>query len=422
MTRDFVYRNQMLMIEQVPLVDLAQRFGTPLYVYSKTSIMTQARAMDEAFGSEPHLTCYAVKANANPAILSMIASAGLGADVGSRGELFLALQSGFSPDRITFTGVGKRDDELAYALENNIRAYNVESREEIEVINNIAVGMGRKAKVLLRVNLDIDAGSHAYITTSLKYNKFGVPWKEAANIIRWAQALPGIDVRGLHSHIGSQIMRVATLRKAAEAMAALVKRLRKTGLTIHDIDFGGGFGVQYHGFVNHPRLPEDETRQRNLGAPVMLKKILPILRETGCHITVQPGRALVAQSGVLLTQVLFRKVTPSRTFLIVDGAMNDLIRPSLYHSYHQIVPLVLESPRSETVDVVGPVCESGDFFAHDRLLPVMKRGDFLALMCAGAYGYVLSSNYNARLRAAEILVDGDLVQVIRERDRLEDLL
>jgi diaminopimelate decarboxylase len=196
MTRDFVYRNQMLMIEQVPLVDLAQRFGTPLYVYSKTSIMTQAHMMDDAFGTEPHLTCYAVKANANPAILSMIASVGLGADVGSKGELYLALQSGFPPDRITFTGVGKRDDELAYALENNIRAYNVESREEIEVINNLAVGMGRKAKVLLRVNLDIDAGSHAYITTSLKYNKFGVPWKEAANIIRWAQALPGIDVRG----------------------------------------------------------------------------------------------------------------------------------------------------------------------------------------------------------------------------------
>jgi len=422
MTRDFAYRNQILMIEQVPLVDLAQRYGTPLYVYSKHSIVSQSRMMDEAFGPEPHLTCYAVKANANPTILSLIAAAGLGADVGSRGELYLALRAGFPPARITFTGVGKRDDELAYALENDIRAYNVESRDEIEVINNMAVGMGRRARILLRVNLDIDAGSHAYITTSLKHNKFGVPWKEAANIIRWAQGLPGIEMRGLHSHIGSQIMRVATLRKAAEAMASLVKRLRKAGLTVHDIDFGGGFGVQYHGFLGHPRLPEDDARQRNLAAPVMLRKFLPILKETGCHVTIQPGRALVAQSGVLLTQVLFRKVTPTRTFLIVDGAMNDLIRPSLYHSYHQIVPLVLEATRSETVDVVGPVCESGDFFAHDRLLPVMKRGDYLSLMCAGAYGYVLSSNYNARLRAAEVLVDGEQVQVIRERDRLEDLL
>jgi diaminopimelate decarboxylase len=422
MTRDYAYRNQILMVEQVPLVDLAQKYGTPLYVYSRNSIVTQAKAMDEAFGAEPHLTCYAVKANANPTILSMIAAAGLGADVGSKGELYLALQAGFPPDRITFTGVGKRDDELAYALENNIRAYNVESRDEIEVINNLAVGMGRRARVLLRVNLDIDAGSHAYITTSLKHNKFGVPWKEAAGILRWAQGLPGIEVRGLHSHIGSQIMRVATLHKAADAMVALVKRLRKSGLVIQDIDFGGGFGVQYHGFVNHPRLPEDDARQRAVGAAVMVRKILPILQESGCHITIQPGRALVAQSGTLLTQVLFRKVTPTRTFLIVDGAMNDLIRPSLYHSYHQIVPLVLEASRSETVDVVGPVCESGDFFAHDRMLPVMKRGDFLALMCAGAYGYVLASNYNARLRATEILVDADRVQVIRERDRLEDLL
>jgi diaminopimelate decarboxylase len=422
MTRDFAYRNQLLLVENVPLVDLAQRYGTPLYVYSKNSVVAHARMMDEAFDGTPHVTCYAVKANANRALLSLIAAEGLGADVGSRGELYLAREAGFPSERITFTGVGKRDDELAFALEQNIRAYNVESRDEIEVINNLALGMGKRARILLRVNLDIDAGSHAYITTSLKHNKFGVPWKEAGNILRWAQGLPGIEVRGLHSHIGSQIMRVATLRKAADALVALVKRLRKTGLTIHDIDFGGGFGVQYHGFISHPRIPEDEPRQRNLGAAVMLKKIVPLLKETGCHITIQPGRAIVAQAGVLITQVLFRKVTPTKIFLIVDGAMNDLIRPSLYHSYHQIVPLVLESTKSETVDVVGPVCESGDFFAHDRLLPVMKRGDYLALMCAGAYGYVLASNYNARLRPAEIMVEGDHSTVVRERDRLEDLL
>jgi diaminopimelate decarboxylase len=419
--RDFAYHNESLFIEQVSLGDLAREHGTPLYVYSNNSIVSQCRTMEEAFGDTPHLTCYAVKANANPGVLSAIAKEGLGADVGSKGELYLALKAGFPPERITFTGVGKRDDELMYALENDIRAYNVESREEIEIINGLALGMRKKARILLRVNLDIDAGSHAYITTSLKHNKFGVPWQEAADILRWASGLPGIEVRGTHSHIGSQIMRVATLRKTAEAVRALHKRIAKRGITIHDIDFGGGFGVPYHGVIQHPLIPEDSPRQHSVGTGVMLKKILPILKETGCHITIQPGRAIVAQGGVLLTQVLFHKVTPSKTFVIVDAAMNDLIRPSLYNSYHQIVPLVLRGKKSEKADVVGPVCESGDFFAHDRLLPVMQRGDYVAIMCAGAYGHVLSSNYNMRLRPAEVMVCGDRSTLVRKRDALESL-
>ena len=417
----YAYQDRRLWVESVALQHLAEQYGTPLYVYSRRAILEDIRRIEEAFGGAPHLTYYAVKANANRVLLRMIAGEGLGADVGSKGELYLALTTGFAPQKITFSGVGKRDDEIAFALEHRILAFNVESTEEIEAINQVAREMGARASILLRVNLDIDAGGHAYVSTSLRHNKFGMPHTRALEVLRWASGLSHIEVRGVHSHIGSQILRPATFLKAAEAVAAVVQTLRKGGVPVHDVDFGGGYGIQYHGFIVHPELPHEVPEDPALSTAELLRPALPVLRSIGCTLSIEPGRSIVAHGGVLLTRVLYRKETAEKVFLIVDGAMNDLIRPSLYHSHHQVVPLVLNGAPHETVDVVGPVCESGDFFAHDRAIPRMQRGDLLALMCAGAYGYAQSSNYNARPRPAEILVSGHTHTVIRPRETIEDL-
>jgi diaminopimelate decarboxylase len=419
--QEFKYQNDTLMVEDIPLRDLAERFGTPLYVYSKRSIIDHCRYIEQAFGSQPHLTCYAAKANSNRKLLGVIAGEGLGADVGSKGELYLALQAGFKPETITFSGVGKRDDEIAYALDHHILAFNVESTEEIEVLNAIAGHKHMQARILLRVNLDIDAGGHAYVSTSLKQNKFGVASQHAAEVLHRAQGLPHIIVGGIHSHIGSQIVKAGTFVSAAKQLAGLVKELRGSGITVKDLDFGGGFGVQYKGYVHHPQLPHEEPEVMNLSAATLVKTVVPLLEETGCRISIQPGRSIIAHAGVLLVKVLYRKETDDKTFVVVDGGMNDLIRPSLYHSHHQIVPLQVNGSPHEVVDVVGPLCESGDFFAIDRPLPKTRRGDYLSLMCAGAYGYVLSSNYNARPRPAEVLVDGSSCEVIREREIIEEL-
>jgi diaminopimelate decarboxylase len=271
------------------------------------------------------------------------------------------------------------------------------------------------------VNLDIDAGGHAYVSTSRKQNKFGIPHGEARRVLLRAAALPGIDIRGIHSHIGSQITDPEVFRKGATAIAGLVAGLRSAGIPTPECDFGGGYGVQYHGVLSHPGLPEERPERDDLSTETMIRSALPILRETGCLLSIQPGRSVVAQAGVLLVRVLYRKVTGDRTFIITDGGMNDLIRPSLYHSHHQIVPATLGDGAAERADVVGPVCESGDFFALDRQLPRVDRGDLLAIMGAGAYGFVLASNYNARLRPAEVLVDNGAHRCIRRREVLEDL-
>lgn len=405
----------------MPLEELARTYGTPLYVYSRQGIRADIRRIESVFDGLPHLTYYAVKANANRHLLRMIAAEGLGADVGSRGEMILALREGFSPSKTTFSGVGKRDEEIREGLELNIHAFNVESEQEIEVLNQIAGSMGKRARILLRVNLDIDAGGHAYVSTSLRHNKFGMPHGRAPEILRRAAAMPHIDVRGIHSHIGSQITKPDVFAQAASAIARVVDQVRSAGIPVHDVDFGGGFGIQYHGFLKHPALPAEHAEEQNLSTAGLIRPALPILRDLGCMISIQPGRSIVAHGGVLLTRVLYRKETEAKTFLIVDGAMNDLIRPSLYHAHHQIVPLSVHNAPHEVVDVVGPVCESGDFFAHDRRLPRMQRGDLMALMCAGAYGYAQASNYNARPRPAEILVDGGSHAVIRPRESVEQL-
>lgn len=417
----YTYRDRQLLVESVPFQQLAEAYGTPLYVYSKQTILDDVHRIESAFADIPHRTYYAVKANANRAVLRLIASEGLGADAGSRGELYLALAAGFPPQRITFSGVGKRDDEIAYALDNHILAFYAESTQEIEVINQIAGEKGMRAAILLRVNLDIDAGGHAYVSTSMKHNKFGIPHGSAPDVLRWAAGLPHIEVRGIHSHIGSQILRPMVFLRAAEAVAEVVGKLRAGGIPVHDLDFGGGFGVQYHGYLTDPALPHEVSEAPAISSGVLLAPALKVLQGLGCTISIQPGRALIAHAGVLLTRILYRKETATKTFLIVDAAMTDLIRPSLYHAHHQIVPLVLNHTPHETVDVVGPVCESSDFLAQDRLLPRMQRNDMLAVMCAGAYGFAMSSTYNARPRIPEVLVDAGTHTLVRPRERVEDL-
>lgn len=418
----FCYDGPVLKVDALPLEDLVRRFDTPLYVYSARAVVDRCQRLERAFGATPHLTCYAVKANANLSLLKLIARQGLGADVGSRGELLLALEAGFAPETITFSGVGKRDDEIADALGHRIRAFNVESQEEIQVLSGLAVRSGHTARILLRVNLDIDAGGHHYVSTSLPENKFGVAAEEAGTVLRTAADLPGIVVGGVHSHIGSQIVRTETFLKAAEALRALVGNLRREGVTVDDLDFGGGFGIQYSGILRHPDVPEEAPEASGIDPAEMIRAVLPLLVETGCSLAIQPGRSLVAEAGMLICRVLYRKNNGRKVFVIVDGGMNDLIRPSLYGSHHQIVPLRLSGAPIETVDIVGPVCESGDFFAQDRRLPRVARGECLGILCTGAYGYVLSSNYNARLRPAEVLVDGTEVQLIRPRETYDLLL
>jgi diaminopimelate decarboxylase len=353
----YTFLESVLMCEGVPLHEIARRFGTPLYVYSKGDILEKCRTIESAFDGSPHLTYYAVKANANPVILRHIAHEGLGADVGSKGEMYLALQAGFRPDQITFSGVGKQDDEIAYALDQGIRAFNVESAQEIDVIDQSAARAGRKAGLLLRVNLDIDAGGHAYVSTSRKQNKFGVPRDRAGEVFYHASTLRHVEVRGVHSHIGSQITNVETFLTAARSLAELITELRQAGNHVHELDFGGGYGVQYHGFLAHPQLPEEQAERAGLSTVTMIRKVLPVLQQTGCAIAIQPGRSIVAEAGALLVRVLYRKENGEKTFIVVDGGMNDLIRPSLYHAHHQIVPLVLRNAPHEKADVVGPVCE-----------------------------------------------------------------
>ena len=418
---EFRFQDTRLTAESVALHDVARECGTPLYVYSRRSIIDHCRHIEKAFDGYNHVTCYAVKANSNRSLLRLIGEEGLGADVASRGELYLTLAAGFPPQKTTFSGVGKRDDEIRYALEQDIFAFNVESTEEIEVLNRIAGETDKTARILLRVNLDIDPGGHAYVSTSLKQNKFGIPRRHALAVLTRAKSLPHIEVRGIHSHIGSQITEAETFIAAARALLDLVRDLRYENIPVHDVDFGGGFGVQYRGYVRHPQLPDEQPEELNLSAATLIKTVIPLLKETGCRISIQPGRSIVAHAGVLLVKVLYRKETDDKVFVVVDGGMNDLIRPSLYQAYHQIIPLELDGGLHEKVDVVGPLCESGDFFAIDRPLPRVERGDYLALMCAGAYGYVLSSNYNARPRPAEVLIDGDSWSVIRDRESIEEL-
>ena len=407
----FQYRDSELCCEAVSLRALATVAGTPAYVYSKAALLESLGGYERAFRDVPHVVCYSVKANSNLGVLSALAKAGAGADIVSGGELYRALRAGVPPKKIIFSGVGKSRDEMREALKADILMFNVESRAELRVLDEVALEMGVRAPVALRVNPDVDPETHPYIATGLKTSKFGIPYDEALEAYEEAATLKGLAVVGADMHIGSQLTKATPVADAVARVVALVKALRERRIEIRMIDIGGGLGIRYR----------DETPPTHQEYATLL---LPALREAGVTVLIEPGRSIVGNAGALLTRVLYRKDTGAKKFVVVDSAMNDLIRPSLYGSYHEIVP-VDETRRAgerETVDVVGPVCESGDFLAKDRELVRVQQEDLLAVMSAGAYGFVMASNYNTRPRAVEVLVDGSRYTIVRRRETYEDLV
>lgn len=405
----FEYRGADLYCEEVPVAALAEEVGTPFYLYSHATLTRHFRVFDEAFHEVPHLICFAVKANANLAILRLFAGMGGGADVVSGGELFRALRAGVPPDRIVFAGVGKSREEMVEALKADILMFNVESSQELRLLNEVAGEVGARARVALRVNPDVDPKTHPYISTGLKKSKFGIDISLALEEYQLAQTLPHIAIIGIHTHIGSQITEVSPFVDSLARIADLIGELRKGGIDIQYLDVGGGLGIPYN-----DEIPPHPTE--------MAQAVTPILKTLGCTIIFEPGRVIVGNAGILVTRVLYTKRTPAKDFVIVDAGMNDLIRPSLYGSYHAIQPVRRQGGReSMTVDVVGPICESGDFLAKDRQIPVAEPDELLAVMSAGAYGFTMASNYNARPRPAEVLVRGDRHFIIRARESYEDL-
>jgi diaminopimelate decarboxylase len=404
------YRDQTLYLEEIALADIARREGTPSYVYSRASILDRFQAYERAFGDVPHKVCYAVKANSNLSILRLLAETGAGFDIVSGGELFRALKAGADPGTIIFSGVGKTSQEIDYALEHYIKSFNCESEPELALIDSLAARRGIEARVALRVNPDVDAATHPYISTGLRDHKFGIDIVDAEAIYERARAFENLSLEGVSCHIGSQITDIAPMLEVFDKMIALVERLRARGLPIRTLDLGGGLGVAYQS--------GDRT-------PSICDFIQAMCGRTAGHdleILIEPGRSIVAEAGLLLTRVLYRKSNGDRQFVIVDAAMNDLIRPALYRSHHEIVPLRKNQGDTITADVVGPVCESGDFLARARAMPNVLPGDLLAVCTAGAYGFVAASNYNSRLRPPEILVEGDRYRVIRKREQYDDLI
>lgn len=416
------YRDRELFCEDVSLRELAEEYDTPLYVYSKNEIVTAYRSFDQALASSDHRVFYALKANSNLSILRLLTAEGAGADVVSGGELSLALKAGFPPDRIVFAGVGKREEEIEYALREDIAGFNVESVPELQTISRLALRHRTIARISLRINPDVNAQSHPYITTGLITGKFGIESSKALEVYSLAASLPSLEVAGVHTHIGSQITSIEPFVETAHAVVTLVQKLREAGINLRHIDFGGGIGVRYFNAIRHEALAADDPAHDHLPAPSsFVAAVLPIIGPTGCSLWFEPGRAIVAEAGILLTRVLYLKDNSEKRFVIVDAAMNDLMRPSLYQAHHQIVPAVLDSYEQMKADVVGPICETGDFLARDRMISKVKSGDVLAFLTAGAYGFVMASQYNGRPRPAEILVNGDRVRMIRPRETYDDL-
>jgi diaminopimelate decarboxylase len=402
--------------EDIPVPRLAQRFGTPLYVYSVSTIRERARAFDRAFGTAPHTVCYSVKANSNLSILRLLARMGFGFDVVSGGELERVLRvSRQAAKNTVFSGVGKTTDEVRLALKAGILMFNVESESELAALADCAARMRKPAQVALRVNPDVPAETHPYISTGLHQHKFGVPIAQARDLYAQAAKHKFLKVRGVSVHIGSQITDVSPFAATMERVADLVRVLRADGHTISCVDAGGGLGIVYEGPDQSDFAAWADKYARSLLAPLCGLKV---------HLLLEPGRSIVGPAGSLITAVIYRKTNNGKQFVVVDAAMNDLLRPSLYKAYHEIVPVSLGAPSApqERVDIVGPICETGDFFARDRQMPAAKEGDLLAILDAGAYGMVLASNYNTRPRPAEVLVEGRAAKIIRRRETTADLL
>ncbi len=408
--QEFTYSGGALCCESVPLSAIAEQYGTPAYVYSKTAILERYRAYQQALAPIPHRVCFAVKANSNLAVLSLLARAGAGFDIVSGGELFRVLQAGGDPASVVFSGVGKTEQEIRYAIETGIRSFNCESDSEIELISQIASSAGAMAAIAIRVNPDVNAQTHPYISTGLREHKFGIDIAHAEALYLRAAALSGLRVEGVSCHIGSQLLNIDPLLEAADRVLALIERLRAHGIPIRDLDIGGGLGVSYRPHDN-PVAPQD-----------LIAKLQPKLTGLSLSLLLEPGRSIVAEAGVLLSRVLLVKQNGGKTFVVLDAAMNDLIRPTLYQAHHEIVPVQPRPGDLNVADVVGPVCETGDFFARDRELPRLLPGDLVTIQTAGAYGFVLSSNYNSRPRACELLVDKNRIHVARERETYQDLI
>ncbi|MBU4128652.1 diaminopimelate decarboxylase [bacterium] len=448
--KNFDYRDNELCCEGVRIEEIAKKVGTPLYLYSQKALVDNYKAFDKAFKEIDHLICYSCKVNSNLSICKVLKEEGAGADVVSGGELYKALKVGVDPKKIVFSGVGKTREEIKYALKNNILMLNVESIPELELTDEIAGRLKKKAPVALRINPDIDPNTHPHISTGLAKSKFGIEISRAKEGYKKAKELENIEVLGIHMHIGSQITELEPFVNSLGKIVELIKELEKERIRLKYLDIGGGLGISYKKGEKAPTPKE------------FAERLLPLIKELKCKIILEPGRAIVGDAGILVTKVLYVKKTEEKSFVIVDAAMNDLIRPSLYNAYHEIIPIKklrtlprgprvpsgreanspsgissplgtrgelslgdLESPRDErrtTVDVVGPVCESGDYFAKDRELAEVKSGDLLAILDAGAYGFSMSSNYNARPKVAEILVEKDKFCIIRKREDYEDLI
>ena len=423
----FHYRDGHLFCEEFDVAVAAERFGTPLYLYSAGTILDHYGRLDEALAGLDHLICYAIKANSNHAILRLLRDAGAGFDIVSGDELFRALKAGADSGKCTFAGVGKSREEIEYALEQGVYSFNIESEAELDYINQIASAKNQRAPIALRVNPDVEAQTHQYISTGKSENKFGIALERAAPVYERASKMPAIIVRGVQMHIGSQITEAAPFVAAIEKLAPLVSEL-KSKYAIEFFSVGGGLGIAYESSVASGS-GDWWTSQRShpLTIQQYVDAILPPLTRLGLRILLEPGRLLVGNAGILLTRVRYIKETARKKFAIIDAGMNDLIRPALYGSYHEIVPVEDSSSsmcknKTEKMDIVGPVCESGDFFAQDREMPELRAGDLLAVMSAGAYGFVMASNYNSRPLPAEALVGGDKLALIRKRQTIDDLI
>jgi diaminopimelate decarboxylase len=406
----FSYQGDALYCDDVPVADIAASAGTPCYIYSANAILSMFRAYDDALAGSPHRVCYAVKANSSLGVLTLLARAGAGFDIVSGGELYRVLRAGAEPSGIVFSGVGKTADEIEYALASGIHSFNCESEAELALLDVLAARRGVKACAAIRVNPDVDAETHPYISTGMRDHKFGIDISEVESVYERALALRNVKMGGVSCHIGSQLLNTAPIIEALDRLLALVERLRSRGCAIEFLDLGGGLGVPYR--------PEDPSPDVAGFACAIRERI----RNSGLALMLEPGRSIVAQAGILLTRVLYRKGTAAKEFIVVDAAMNDLIRPSLYQSHHEIIPVRRSGRGTLIADVVGPVCESADFLARDREMANVLPGDLLAVCTAGAYAFVASSNYNSRVRPPEALVEGDTWRLIRSRETYSDLV
>jgi len=405
----FQYKGSELHAEEVSIKDIVAKVGSPVYIYSNATLERHFRAFDDAFAAMPHTICYSVKANSTQSVLRTFINLGGGVDIVSGGELYRALKAGVDPKKVVYSGVGKMDDEIGYALDTGILMFNVESEQELTRISKIASSLGKKAGIAIRVNPDVDPGTHPYITTGLKNAKFGITIERAMAEYTRAKALPGIDVIGIDMHIGSQLTKVNPFVDSIEKLKIMIGKLRGQGIDLQYFDCGGGLGIQYND--EEPPLPAAYG-----------KEIVAATKALGMHLVFEPGRNLVGNAGILVTKCLFTKARDDKNFIMIDAGMNDLARPALYGSFHGVLPVVKDQDGMILADIVGPICESGDFLVKDRQVPMFRQDDLMAFMSAGAYGFAMSSSYNSRPRVAEVMVKGDKFETIRDREKIEDLI